>query len=191
MANVATVKFQKGKEACHRVKWDLLAQLQAFSAEHEAQGEDTTAELLQHAPAIMESALDYAELHCNTPQAKMDPPADLPRSLCFSPLPSLSGSDPDPRLVSAVSEAISPKAAGFKRVPSSELGAAASSAESPKARIDWSHGCLLQMGAAGMCHMMFECCNEVLAEQCAAELFVQLRWLAWLSLPHLQRHRAC
>ncbi|KAK9867898.1 hypothetical protein WJX84_007970 [Apatococcus fuscideae] len=111
----------------------LISQLTREFSDHEAQGEDTTAELLQHAPAIMDSALDYAELHCNTPQAKMDPPADLSRSLCFSPLPSLSGSDPDPRLVSAVSEAISPKAAGFKRVPSSELGAAASSAESPKA----------------------------------------------------------
>lgn len=89
------------------------------SAEQE---EGTTAELLEHAPAIIESALDYAELHCNTPQQQMQRHLSLDRSLCFSPLTSLEAGAPHPKLVSAVAEAVSPKAAGFKRVSSAELG---------------------------------------------------------------------
>ena len=71
----------------------------------------------------MESALDYAELHCNTPQQKLEKMLSIDRSLCFSPLPCHEGTGLDPRLVEAVAEAVSPKAvtAGFKRVPSSEL----------------------------------------------------------------------
>ncbi len=87
-------------------------------------GEDTTAELLKHAPAIVESALDYAELHCNTPQQKIEKSLSIDRSLCFSPVPCEEGLlGQDPRLVEAVVEAVSPRAvsAGFKRVPSSEL----------------------------------------------------------------------
>ena len=106
-------------ECCRDDVKCMVCAADSTSAEQE---EETTAELLEHAPAIIESALDYAELHCNTPKQQMERHLSLERTLCFSPLTSLEAGAPHPRLVSAVAEAVSPKAAGFKRVSSTELG---------------------------------------------------------------------
>ncbi|KAK9867897.1 hypothetical protein WJX84_007970 [Apatococcus fuscideae] len=68
-----------------------------------------------------------------TPQHLPKVKAVAMRILTEANLTSTSPTSLISQLTREFSEAISPKAAGFKRVPSSELGAAASSAESPKA----------------------------------------------------------